>query len=260
MTAEASAWIPPGAVSPHTGQAIAQLIAIWSQQWVERGRFRPVGTLTRIGDARWANGAAEWRTLACGLAIGVPEGGAASIGTAMLALGRDGRTDADRALLDQLGETALSDLQDRLAAWLRPGGGGAWTHTETPRHRDGPIHALEVEGPSEGTRLRIELTEALFARQLKAALPPPPSHGPLGNGQAALAALPVTLSAALGRCTLTLADLRGLEPGDVLVLDTASDAPLPIAIDGSPARRGSCAVAGDDTALSLRILQPISGY
>lgn len=259
MTAHASAWLPPGAASPRLNQALEELVRLWSLHWIDRGGLHTSGALTRIGDARWVQAAVEWRGLDCGLALGVPAHTAVALGAMMLALGSDGSTEADRILLRQLGEQALADLQARLLQWLNLTSGAQWSTSTAPRHRDGPIHALEIEGLGDGTKLRLELTGALFARQLRAALPPVPKPAPLADGRQALAKLPVALSAALGRCALTLAELADLAPGDVLVLDQPTDAPLPIALDGAPAKRGTCALVEQDGALSLRVLQPVSG-
>jgi len=259
MTVRASAWLPPGAASQRIDQALEELIRQWSHHWIDRGGVNMSGSLTRIGDARWAPAAAEWRVLGCGIALGVPANAAVALGAAMLALGSDGFTKADRTILGQLGEQALADLQARLLQWLKLASGTQWSVLAAPRHRDGPIHTVEIEGLRDGTKLRLELTSELFVRQLKAALPPAPKPAPLAEGRQALAGLSVALSAALGRCRLTLAELADLAPGDVIILDQSTDGPLPLAVDRVPAKRGTCVLIEQQGALSLRVLQPVSG-
>ncbi len=72
----------------------------------------------------------------------------------------------------------------------------------------------------------------------------------------ALDALPLVLRAELGRTRLTVGELRSLEPGDVLPLGVAPDAPVPVWVGDRFRFEARAGAAG--TRLALEVLTPPS--
>ena len=90
-------------------------------------------------------------------------------------------------------------------------------------------------------------------------LPPAAASSPLADGRAALAPVALDLAATLGTCDLTVAELRTLAPGDVLLFDHALSAPLPLLVGHSQSACGTCSVMRDAERLSLQIIEPPHG-
>jgi flagellar motor switch/type III secretory pathway protein FliN len=86
---------------------------------------------------------------------------------------------------------------------------------------------------------RIAAEEALVARWIRNALPPPPARSALATIAHALADQQIAVSAAVGRCRISTSDLAELAPGDVLILDQTLGEPVALAVNRQPnAMRG----------------------
>ncbi len=248
MTASFRPWLPANTAAPQLALgALADMADGWSREWFAGEGLRAAGALVRI-DARGELRKTVWHAHDGGLAIGISAPGTAAIGAQVLGVAVGERPAADAALLETVGSECLDDLKRRAAAMLRLSEKG-WTPADG--QRAGPVHRLEIAGPARNPVLTLELSADLFVALVKSKLPPALAPAPLGKPAEALAALPVSLSALLGRSAITVAELSGLATGDVLVLDRALDAPLPLAIDGTPAARGACTVSDDGTALKI---------
>ncbi len=232
----ATRWLPADTRPPAALDALfAAPVAAWAAHWFANGQVRT----PRLEQG--AGGAAAWRENDAGLAIGFAPDTALAIGAHILGLSGQARDGADRALMESMAEPCLIDLRDRLAA-LTGGGGGARPVTHVPRWsatlRDG---------------LAFGLSDALFAALCVRTLPPVTPE-PLGSGAQALAAIGVSVGAAVGRAAMRVADLRALEVGDVVVLDHPLADPVPIAVDGRPLPRGRVRVVPAHPAPVLEIV------
>jgi flagellar motor switch/type III secretory pathway protein FliN len=255
MTFEFRPWLPADTPLPKLALgALADMADAWSREWFAGDGMRAAGALVRV-EARGELRKTQWHAHDGGLAIGISASGVAALGAQVLGITVAGeRLAADAALLEAVGGECLDDLKRRSAAVMRLPEKG-WTAADS--QRAGPVYRLEIAGPSRNPVLTLELSAALFVVLVKAKLPAAPAPAPLGKPAAALAALPVSLSALLGRSAITVAELAGLATGDVLVLDRALDARLPLAIGGTPAARGTCTVSEDGAALN--ITQAVTG-
>jgi flagellar motor switch protein FliN/FliY len=226
---------------------IADLADGWSREWFAGEEMRAAGTFTRV-DVRGELRNTTWHTHEAGLAIGISVPGVAGLGAQVLGVAMSAERPADAELLEAVGIECLEDLKYRAAAAL---------HLPEKRwgvadgQRGGPVHRIEIVGPARDPMLTLELSADLFATLVKSKLRAPPPLPALGKPNGALAALPVELSALLGRSAITVAELSGLTQGDVLVLDRALDAALSLAIGGRPVARGACTVSNDGTALKI---------
>ena len=249
MTPSFRPWLPADTAAPRLVLgALADMADAWSREWFAGEGMRAAGALVRV-DARGELKKTVWHAHEGGLAIGISASGIAALGAQVLGVPAAGeRSAADAALLETVGGECLDDIKKRSATLLRLAEKG-WTAADS--QRAGPVHRLEIAGPLRSPVLTLELSADLFVALVKAKLPPPPVPAPLGKPAEALAALPVSLSALLGRSAITVAELSGLAAGDVLVLDRALDAALPLAVGGTPAARGACTVSDDGTALKI---------
>ncbi|WP_322966400.1 FliM/FliN family flagellar motor switch protein [Sphingomonas fuzhouensis] len=233
MTPDARPWLPADTVPPASLRALlAESIEPWSTRWFAGEPLR-LSSLRRDGRGDWS-----WRSLEAGLMLGTTADTMVQVGARMLGVEAKDRAAPDRALLEEVAEDCLGDLRARLvqavamaptAEWRPVVRAPGWVATiGTP-----PLH------------LGLALTDALFAALVLRVLPPAPAL-PLGSGAAALAAIEVAVSAAVGRAELSVADLRALEIGDVIILDRPLAAPVPLAVDGHPLSRGTARVAAAD--------------
>jgi flagellar motor switch/type III secretory pathway protein FliN len=259
MTIEGRSWLPPGAAMPRAAQgAVMDMIDAWSRAWFAREGLGALGSFVRLAEVRTALRKTTWHACEGGLAIGLPQGGVVALGA--LALGVEDRADrpaTDAELLDRVGGECLDDLKTRAATLFALEASG-WSSSEATSAPDEAVHQLTIGTPARSVTLILQLSASLFARFVRARLPLPPKTGPLGDAGAALAPLAARLSAVLGSCGLTVSELSTLAPGDVLVLDSALDARLPIAIDGVAVPRGSCTVTDRDGAVALKIAEALA--
>ncbi|MBO9714805.1 FliM/FliN family flagellar motor switch protein [Sphingomonas sp.] len=237
--------------------ALADLVDAWSQAWFPARAMRVAGAFTRIAQPQRELGKTVWHRCEGGLAIGASPGATASLGGGVLGIALKGpeRPHADLLLLERLGGAALDDLKLRMAAIFKLPRGAAWSAGEGGGREGEAVQRLEIADPERKAVLRLELGETLFAAFVRASLPAPPASPKLGDPAQAFASLPVRLSAALGTCRISVAELAGLAQGDVLVLDRETGGPLPLALGGTALARGRCTVIQAGDALALEIVQ-----
>lgn len=256
MTLAWSPWLPDDAAVPASAQrALAELIENWSREWFAGEPVRAIGQLTRFAAARSELRKTTWYGCDEGVAIGLPASGAAALGALVLDVSPapGNRNAEDQKLLDALGRDCLDGLKHRLTQLL--GLGKAVWRQSDPGRAEAANYRLEVALAARAVTVQIALTASRFARFALAALPEPAPTGPLARGADALAGIPVSLSALLGRCNLSLAELSGLAVDDVLVLDSGIADPLPLALDGVPLVRGRGTVVEAGEGLALKIIQ-----
>jgi flagellar motor switch/type III secretory pathway protein FliN len=256
MTLPCRSWLPDGTAAPASAQrALADMVESWSGEWFAGEPMRVAGALARVAAPRAELRKLLWHGCDEGAAIGVPSAGAMALGAMVLGVpAAAGQRNAhDLALLEALGKECLDGLKSRLVQCLALGK-PVWHLSEAARG-DGPVHRLEIVTAARGLTLQVELLAPCFARFVREALSEPATGAPLGSGSAALAEIPVSLSALLGRSRITVAELAGLGCGDVLVLDRATDAVLPLAVDGLPLARGRCAVIEGERGPALEIVE-----
>jgi hypothetical protein len=258
VTLAFESWLPANTVPPPLVHgAVADMVDGWSSAWFGGEGLRAVGALARVAEPRAELRKMQWHGCEAGVAIGIPAAGTAAIGALVLALASRAvdRPRADIDLLEQVGGECLGDLKARVGAMLGLASGTVWRIDDEPRHRVGGARRIEIAGPSRSLALTLELGAERFARFVKAKLPVPPAPAPIPAPDAALARLQVHLSAELGRCGITVAELAALAEGDVVILDRALDAALPLSIDGRRAGTGACMVVERAGAPALEISQ-----
>lgn len=255
-------WLPSGALG---GGAVDRLLAEtsgqWSDHWFARRLMRRVGesaSLDRAELGRMRD--LQLRYLESGLAIALEDDARMVIARMMLdePAGSQARTEADEELVERLASACVDDLCARLAQAYGLGRAPAWRRGgfEALPFSEACVFAL---GPSDNApTIRVLVSHELAAGIVRSSAKPGRQPAPLRPLAEALARQDVGISAVVGRCALSLGELSGLAPGDVLVLDAETGGTLPLAIDGVP-RSGRCAVEQENGQLRLKIMQPLTG-
>lgn len=248
----ATPWLPPGTSYARVEQRIVETVRGWSCAWFGDTR---VGTNSIEARSKAATLPHELRACGGEAWLAVPTEVTSRVGHQALDLDRDiARHAADLPVLEAVGNDAIEDLQDRLTQML-----GVQPDHQPDADPAAAFHRWAISWPGCDAPLTFMISAAQRARLLLDLLPPPPAPYPLAEGSAALAPVGLDLAATLGICDLTVAELRTLAPGDVLLFDHALSAPLPLLIDGSRSARGACSVTRDAERLNLLITEPPHG-
>jgi len=125
----------------------------------------------------------------------------------------------------------------------------------------GIVSAFEITGSIEG-RLQLVIPYAAV-EPAKAKLAAPRRLAQRGDDRIQemlvreIEQVPVELRGLLGTTSINLSRLLSLEPGDVLLLDTDEERPLPIFVEGREKLRGRPSVSGG--AMAMQVETPVSG-
>ena len=248
-------WLPEAAVERGAREvALRGLVADWSSKWFASGQAKlatepSLGPITdRDGDSFWllADGlvlilSAAFEQTAIAMLFGTPDPG----GTP---------TAADRTALEAVTGSCLADLRARLAGAFRLPPDTPWRPVAAAP--DGPHWLWRVHAPKGVPLLCVAAPGALVIGRVRAGLPPLPRPNDLSSLAVAMAGQTVSLSALVGRCRLTTAELGGLAEGDVVVLDRTLGSPVEIAIEHHP-KPLFCAIAEQDGRLNFTLVDGI---
>lgn len=255
------AWLPQGAMAGGAVErTLRDIAAHWSQKWFAR---KTLG-LVDCPAARHLGGLPDteemaWRCHEGGLAIGISDTGRLGLSGLMLDIAprEPDLTSADRWLLDRLAISCLDDLCTELAGAMCPEAPETWLPANDPPRLDGEI-AVYRFGTLAGRPLIHLLVDRSAAASLIRTQAAARNRPPLQPLSVALARQAVRVSACLGSCSISLAELAELGPGDVIVLDRRLDMPLEIAVDGRNTS-ARCAAEAGDSKLHLKIVKPLNG-
>lgn len=252
-------WLPDAALEGcAVERSLADVAHQWSAKWFARQNMRLLGAMSCIEPLPACPAEQGWMVLDDDLAVGVP--GMSHVAIASLMLDRPIETStlsvADHQMVHDLATACLDDLCGRLAQIFRLPPDSRWRMSDSasPPLIDRPRGCgIGLEG--KPPLLHLVVSTDLLVASIKSALAIPVPGNALGPIASALATQPLGVTAALGRCQLTLADLAGLSEGDVLIFDRATSASLPLAIDGG-ASGGLCSVERHGEHLQLKIITP----
>jgi len=250
VTLSVREWLPDQEGLPRAGEhALAEAVDAWAAEWFAGEAIRALGVLAPVSASRGELRRTEWHRCREGLALGLPPRAEAGLGSLALDVTVGGeRTVADLAVLE--GVACLEALKARLAALLGLPRSERWSEGAIPPGG----WRIDLGTPTRTLTLALEVSQDLLVRLIKAKLPES-APSPLGDPVGALAGLPLRIAATAGECMITVAELSGLSPGDVIVLNRDLDAGLPLLIEGRALRRGSCVLAEQGGTAALRIVQ-----
>lgn len=259
-----TAWLPQEALrAGHVDRLIAEVTEQWSYKWFADRTVTRRGALAKVRPGTAVRENLEFYILEDGLAVASQDTARMAIAAAML----DAVVDlakarpADRQLLDRLSASCIADLRSRLSQAFKLGQNARWQ----PAERLGVLPfddvrscALGFDGEDGEPLLYLYFCGDIEIALIKSIVSCLPAvRGTLQPLSVGLASQPIALSALLGRCDLTVAELKGLSEGDVIVLDRELDAPLEIVVDGQ-VKHGQCTVEQEGDQLRLKITKPLN--
>lgn len=242
---DARAWLPTDTTPPPALDAmLSDGVCGWSRRW-----FAGDGPVLRPLVPQPSN-RLTWSELDGGVMLGTASTALVETGARMLDVPATNRSADDIALLEAVAEPCLADLQATLAALIQAPRNAEWR----PAGAEPQWSATIGDGPAS---LAVGLSQARFAMLVRRSLPPCPPR-PLGSAAAALASLPITVGAAVGRISIRVSDLSALTIGDIVVLDQRATDPVPIAVNGNALARGRVRVVAGAPMQTLHILDAIA--
>jgi flagellar motor switch protein FliM/N len=254
------AWLPPGALCDGAVErALADAVWQWSENWFARRLMRPVDQAAPFDRTAFGAGDLQFHFLEGGLAVALDDRARLAIAGMMLdaAVEPAALTPADRPVLDGLATSCVDDLCSRLAQAFNVADGARWRSGGLGALPFGEARAFAF-GVIDGEPLVRVIVETHLAIALIKSTAPSATPIPLRPIAAGLARQSVAVSALLGRCELTLAELAELASGDVLVLDRELSLPLDLALDGA-VKSGHCTVEQEGEKLRLKIIKSFFG-
>ncbi len=232
-------WAPSGlAGSRRLQDGLNEIVTAWRERWLGRGQLS-VTAVAEIGPG--GRGSAEMilGPSASGLRLTVSSRARGRLLDQCLdvRLAEQSLTDGDRGVLEQLQAAMFQDLFDRVDERLAG-------------REAGDAALLEVRvGDGYGDVLLL----ALPCTATKGLWTSPSQDGalkrPIASLAEALRETEVVVEAFLGEATLSLADLRALAPGDVLVLGTPLSHPSPVRLSRAGTTLGHAALSEAEGAL-----------
>jgi hypothetical protein len=235
-------------------QELAAIVQLWSSAWLQGTGLQLAGPLRP-----WNGDGRDWKIAPAGVAISIPAEAQLVIAGLMLGeqLPAAKVTGADRRLIDEMARRCTDALADALVGALDLPARQAWQRGSPNELGEAWCGSIGVVGGGGGDGraiIHFAIASDLLVRLVRRAAPPQPTQEPLSSLERGLEGQLVGISAFVGRCQVSIADLATLEPGDVLCLDTPAGAPVKIAFDNmlSPA---ACIIEQDAEGLRLRLVE-----
>ncbi len=229
---------------------MATVVARWSAEWLPTSArcqssadplAQPEGrTWTIVGDV---------------VAIGCSSEARGRLGRRLLAAPPSApiASAADRRVVDAVADAAMADLAERLAAEANAAH-AVVVSGERPDWSEASSRSVALDDVTTVAVLVGADAAVALARGVTTEVASPS----LTRLSAALASQMVGVGAHLGGCTLTLAELSALEPGDVVVLERSAAVPVDLVIGRSPRSLARCDLRSESERLSLHLLEPIN--
>jgi flagellar motor switch/type III secretory pathway protein FliN len=249
MSGAVREWLPREAMdAAPVRNLVAATVDAWSCKWFAACRVVATGFETLQSGARCR--ASGWRVH--GSAIALAAGAPAMIPLAALALGGEpGRlvlSEVDRDIIGRFTTRIAADLALSLeqALGLDPADSAGDVPAENVLPDGGLLFA--IANGSDAPILHGAIPTAALAAFLRSVLPPARRpRSPMSLLADAVGATPVKVEASVGATSLSLGELAGLAPGDVLILDRPVAAGAALALfrsgrtfaDGAIADRGA---------------------
>jgi len=253
VTQAVQSWLPDTALAgPRVRGAVSEAVSAWSTRWFLHRRIGVTGWRMR-GDT---SATSAWRGPRGLVAVEEGQRGRARMLGWALGAGDDplAQTPADRLVLDAFLARITDDLVAELEAVFD-------TTAQAPSSPEpagrGKAAVLVDLADADGAQLvSIALSREALVALCKATAPSRrPATDVLAPRRRAAAATPAAIEAVLGRVRITLHDLQGLAPGDVLILDTPLDGTVELRTEtsGRILARGHHADVDGRTAVTLKV-------
>lgn len=243
-------WLPEAAIDAGLDRTVAAIAGDWSAHWLPAGALRSLARNLVASDADMA-----WLAAGGSVAVGLTTAARRTLGLALLAAPADATIAgaADRRMIDAVVDAALADLVARLAAAAQETARPAAAR-QRPALDDTRQRPLGFDHQPLVTILIGQGAAVTMARPTRAPSPRPP----LPTLSTALAPQCVSIGARVGGCTLTLAELAALAPGDVVLLDRAVTETADLTLAHAFRSLARCRIEPGDDHLSLVLIDAIA--
>jgi flagellar motor switch/type III secretory pathway protein FliN len=228
VTQQSLDWLPSNAFGDsRIADLIDQSVQLWSKRWFARVGFGPSQLTTHKRGSRAATGKVVWKSYDSGMAVGLAEG--AHNALARMAL--DGRKDntgllsTDQSLLNKYANAILNDLVSAIveALAIKPKDARAMTGS----FDDGDYLEINLKSGAAGTVVKIAMpTNAIVPLRKSFAQSQARSNPAPVPMSALIEAERLAVRSVLGSAVMSVAEVRSLGIGDVIVLDTMLDDPV----------------------------------
>ena len=234
--AEPVPWLPSDALSRERLKAVLDdILAAWSSHWL-------AGSTAKIAAGwqdDWPSPAGGGCRRSCeGLAwlTMTPAGEAFVAGAMLSAQVPQTMHEREREVVTSLAASAADDLLNRVGLLVRGEPGRVSADPSAMPDAGSSLWDISIGNRRNVVRFALSMRAmvAMTKRSLRA--PPRIELGSLAEG---MAGAQIELSAGIGHCALSLTEVQGLAPGDVLVLDQPASAPVEILVDGIRSRLGA---------------------
>lgn len=230
-------WLPLSSLADETISAgLADSLAAWCEAW-----FKPPGrvslSIVHAGRPVWAAAGADYRWEVHRAKAALAAGPTAMARLCALAFDAPApfriAGERDRLVVQEFERRLLGDLAERIEAAF----GIAGSARAEPERLDDPWADEETVAAltafADGTEaIRVALPARTLVPFRKGRATPSRPKRPLAALSAAAAAARVPLAVRLGTSELSLDELRGIAPGDVLLLDRDIEQPAELVADG----------------------------
>lgn len=228
MTLAMQSWLPESALEQCSPEPLlGRVLQQWSEHWLNDARPE----LVALYQDDWPlfSASLKWRSSG-GHCIAYREP-AHVLASAMLGCSITAATlqPTDRRILESLTTAAVDDLLGRVADIS---GGERQLLSSSPID-PATCAWWEISLAPGKPAFKLAVDTSALAHMIKSGLPKA-EQAALEPVRSGLARQDVRLEAHLGRCSISLAELKELGVGDVLVLDQLSDTPIAVMVDSRP--------------------------
>ena len=212
-------WLPDCALrSSYAVRALASVTNGWLADWLPSNDWRTGECFVPVVDRD------GWTRLRGDDGYTIVGRSRAMMDLAHAVLGRKTSSptaDRDAQLLRRIATAALDDCLQRVERVVPPGGYEAG---------DGRLWELVI-GPANAPVIALQLTQAAVVTLVRDAVPARAAIRPMSNVREVVRNTPLAALASLGTATLAVDQIIGIEIDDIILLDTAPDDPVGLAVE-----------------------------
>ena len=251
----ARSWLPQSALRDGV---LTDALTACVQTWTDRWFAAPIKPQLRLGFGPGQEDAEEtaWETTDGGMTLVASRRSQLHVALAMLGITPPVAkpSSADHIFFGRLTAPAFEDLiRDAAQALSTPPTSRKCATPRSQAQETTLKFSVALDQEPHVLEFYIEEPAAIAARRARLA-PAHPSPS-LARRSEAIAKQSIEISALIGRCTVTLAELRSCSCGDVLVLDRLTQDHLELVIDGE-IKPQTCRLEQDSGSMSLKLAHP----
>lgn len=246
--ADARPWLPAHALSEESlVRLIREDVVTWTQRWLGDARAPSIRTSKIDAPLKIPESCICFATATDDILAAIEPLNAAKLATALLGAPLPARLNAaDARFIDHLVSATLRELSQSIARSV-----DAPTQATTTARRCVEQCFRFAIASTNGAAFDVYIDQSLITSARRRAAPPKRAPRPLGARHDALDRQTIRVGAKLGSSKVTLTELYELSQGDVLVLDTGVDDPVPMTVADQSHPDATCRLRRAATSLEL---------